>query len=218
MNNIETMLKISKNIQTFTKNYFRYLLSVAERLDLDDVASFYEEMEDARQNGNTVFCVGNGGSAATSSHIANDFGTDIQKRTGTDLPMRVLSLTDNVAVMLAVANDTGYDNVFVKQLRIHYHPGDKLIAVSASGNSSNVVEAAKWVSDQGGKVLSFIGFDGGKLKEISDVAIHVNADKGEYGPVEDIHLIMNHLLSYWMQYRIQKKEDESNLTNLTRLN
>ncbi|MFH1798499.1 MAG: SIS domain-containing protein [Candidatus Omnitrophota bacterium] len=206
MNNIEIMLKDSKNIQTFSKNYFGYLFRVAERLDMDAVAAFAVEMEEARQNSNTVFCVGNGGSAATASHMANDFGTDIQKRTKTDLPLRVLSLTDNAAVILAVANDVGYDNIFVKQLEIHYRPGDKLIAVSASGNSSNVVAAAKWVKSQEGKVMSFTGFAGGELKEISDITIHVNTDKGEYGPVEDIHLIMGHLLSYWMQYQIHKNE------------
>ncbi len=211
MNNIETMLKDSGNVQTFAKGYFRYLFNVTERLDMDAVALFTLEMEDARQNGNTVFCAGNGGSAATASHMANDFGTDIQKRTKTDLPLRVLSLTDNAAVMLAVANDVGYDNIFVKQLDVHYRPGDKLIAVSASGNSPNVIIAAKWVKERGGKVMSFTGFDGGELKEISDVAIHVSSDKREYGPVEDIHLIMGHLLSYWMQYQIQKERAEARI-------
>lgn len=204
MNNIEKILKGSENIQNFTKRYFDYLFSVAERLDMGAIALFVSEMEDARWNGNTIFCVGNGGSAATSSHMANDFGTDIQKRTNTSLPLRVLSLTDNTAVILAVANDAGYDNVFVKQLQVHYRPGDKLIAVSASGNSPNVIAAANWVKERQGKILSFTGFDGGDLKGISDVVIHVSADKGEYGPVEDIHLILGHLLSYWIQHQIQK--------------
>lgn len=204
MNNIEKILKGSDNIQNFTKEYFGYLFSVAERLDMGTIALFVSEMEDSRRNGNTIFCIGNGGSAATSSHMANDFGTDIQKRTNTSRPLRVLSLTDNNAVMLAVANDAGYDNVFVKQLQVHYRTGDKLIAVSASGNSPNVVAAAKWIKERNGKVLSFTGFDGGELKKISDVVIHVSAAKGEYGPVEDIHLILGHLLSYWIQHQIQR--------------
>jgi len=106
--------------------------------------------------------------------------------------------------MLAVANDTGYENIFVNQLRIHYRKGDKLVAISASGNSPNVVVAAEWVKKQGGAVIALVGFDGGKLKEIGDVVVQVKAVKGEYGPVEDIHMILDHLVSYWLQYQIQK--------------
>ena len=137
--------------------------------------------------------------------MADDFGVDTLKRTKTNTPLRVLSLTDNAAVMLAIANDAGYDKLFVNQLQVHYQPNDKLIAISVSGNSPNVIAAAEWVKKQGGIVISLVGFDGGRLKEISDVAIHVKSMKGEYGPVEDLHLIMGHLTSYWLQYQIQKE-------------
>jgi D-sedoheptulose 7-phosphate isomerase len=135
--------------------------------------------------------------------MANDFGIDVLKKGGTDLPFRAMSLTDNAAVMLAIANDDGYDRLFVNQLRVHYRPGDKLVAISASGNSPNVVCAAEWVKKQGGTVISLVGFDGGRLKDISDVLIHVKSEKGEYGPVEDIHMIMDHLLANWLQLKVQ---------------
>jgi len=204
MNNIEQMLNKSVDIHAFTKNYFSYLYKLLGELDTQEIAAFAQEMENARQNHNTVFFIGNGGSATTASHMANDFGTDIHKRTLTDRPFRAMSLTDNCAIMLAVANDTGFENLFVNQLRIHYRPGDKLVAISASGNSPNLVVAAEWVKKQGGTVISLVGFDGGKLKEISNLVVHVKAMKSEYGPVEDIHMILDHLVSYWLQHQIQK--------------
>jgi len=205
MNSIRQMLEGSDNIQQFGKHYFNYLFKLLNEIDIDTINAFAEEMEKARQNRNAVFFIGNGGSAATASHMADDFGVDTLKRTKTNTPLRVLSLTDNAAVMLAIANDAGYDKLFVNQLQVQYQPNDKLIAISVSGNSPNVVAAAEWVKKQGGIVISLVGFDGGRLKEISDVVIHVKSMKGEYGPVEDLHLIMGHLTSYWLQYQIQKE-------------
>lgn len=206
MNNIELIFSESSDIQQFTKGYLDYLYTLLNRLDKNAIAAFAYEMERARINHNTIFFVGNGGSAATASHMANDFGVDILKKGGGDLPFRAMALTDNISVMLAIANDDGYDRLFVNQLRIHYRHGDKLVAISASGNSPNVVAAAKWVKGQGGVVMSLVGFDGGRLKEISDIVIHVRSEKGEYGPVEDVHMIMDHLLANWLQCRVQMEQ------------
>ncbi len=203
MNNIERLFNESGDFGHFIKGYYDYLFTLLKNIDVKDIMGFAEEMEKARNAGNTVFFAGNGGSAATASHMANDFGIDVLKKSGTDLPFRAMSLTDNTAVMLAIANDDGYDRLFVNQLRVHYRPGDKLVAISASGNSPNVVIAAEWVKKQGGTVMSLVGFDGGRLKDISDVLIHVKSEKGEYGPVEDIHMIMDHLLANWLQLKVQ---------------
>lgn len=208
MNNVEQCLKMSGDIHAFARNYFDCLYKLLKMLDTGEILAFAREMEKARQGGHTVFFVGNGGSAATASHMANDFGTDIHKRTKTDKPFRAMSLTDNCAVMLAVANDAGYENLFVNQLRLHYRRGDKLVVVSASGNSPNVVAAAEWVKLQGGTVISLVGFDGGRLKELSDVAVHVKTLKGDYGPVEDVHLVLDHLVSYWLQHQIQETKNK----------
>lgn len=203
MDNIENMFKQSGDIKSFSSSYIDYLYKLLKNLDTDAITAFAEEMEDARNNHNTIFFIGNGGSAATASHMANDFGTDIRKKGGSDLPFRVMALTDNIPVLTAIANDDGYDNIFVNQLRIFYRPGDKLVTISASGNSPNLVKAAEWVKQRNGTVMSLVGFDGGKLKQISDVVIHVETLPGEYGPVEDIHMIMDHLLSNWLQCKIQ---------------
>jgi len=203
MSRVKLIFESSDNIKQFAKKYFAYISELLEELDLDAIVDFIKQMEEARANDNTIFFVGNGGSAATASHMVNDFGTDIRKKAKIDKPFRVLSLTDNAAVMLAVANDDGYDKIFVNQLKINYKPGDKLVAISASGNSGNVVAAAEWVKQQGGAVMSLVGFDGGRLKDLSDVVIHVKSGKGDYGPVEDIHMIMDHLLANWLQYKLQ---------------
>jgi len=207
MNNIEEMLSGSDTIEKYISSYFDYLNKLLRDIDKDSIAAFARSIEDARKNDNTIFIIGNGGSAATALHMVNDFTTDIKKRTNTKRPYRVVSLVNNVAVMLAVSNDDGYENLFVNQLRVYFKPGDKLIAISASGNSPNIVSAAKWVKEQKGEVMAMVGFNGGELKAIADVTIHVKSLKGEYGPVEDIHMIMDHLLSSWLQYQIQKEEN-----------
>ena len=205
MNNVEQMFNRSNNIVDFSKSYFDYVCQVLNSLDVKAIGDMAAEMEKARDGKNTIFVVGNGGSAVTATHMANDLGTDILKKSGTDIPFCVHALTDNTAVMLAVANDDGYDRIFVDQLRVHYRPGDKLLAISASGDSPNAVVAAEWVKRRGGVVMSFVGFNGGKLKKISDICIHVKSNPGEYGPVEDIHLILNHLLANWLQYKVYKE-------------
>jgi len=205
MNNVEQLFHKSSNIHDFSKSYFVYLQQLLSNLDLKAIGDIAMEIEKARDNKNTIFVVGNGGSAVTATHMANDFGPDILKKSGTDIPFSFHALTDNTAVILAVANDDGYDRIFVNQLRVHYRHGDKLLAISASGNSPNAVVAAEWVKEKGGTVMSFVGFNGGKLKEISDICIHVKSNPGEYGPVEDIHMILNHLLANWLQYKIYKE-------------
>lgn len=204
MNNVEKMVMESSNVRSFAKSYFEYLFKLLNQIDMDAIASFVKEMEKARRNYNTIFFVGNGGSASTASHMANDFGSDIRKNTGNKLPFRAMSLTDNIPVITAISNDDGYSNVFVNQLRIHYRSGDKLVAISASGNSRNILEAAKWVKERDGTVMSLVGFDGGRLREVSDIVIHVKSNKGEYGPVEDIHIILNHMITTFFDVQIIK--------------
>lgn len=206
MNNIDKLCDCSKSASEFAKGYFTYLRQALDSIAPESIDKLVEEFENARANGNTIFIVGNGGSATTATSMGNDIGFDILKKSGTDKPFRVLALTDNTSVITAIANDVGYDNIFINQLRIHCRQGDKLLAISASGNSPNVVAAAEWVKAQGGRVISFVGFTGGKLKEISDVVLHVKSEAGEYGPVEDAHLVLNHILAHWFQNKLKHKD------------
>jgi len=205
MNQVNQIVSKAKTPGEFAKGYFTYLKKVLDTIDLASIDSLAAAFEDARLNGNTIFIAGNGGSATTATSIANDIGFDVIKKTGTDKPFRVLALTDNTSVISAIANDVGYENVFLNQLKIHYRQGDKLLAISASGNSPNLITAAEWVKEQGGRVISFVGFTGGKLKEISDMVVHVKSEAGEYGPVEDAHLVLNHVLAHWFQNKLKLK-------------
>ena len=180
------------------RSYLAHLTDHLAAIDPEAVAAIIREIVSAREAGQRIFIAGNGGSAATASHMVNDLAADVAREAVLEDPFRVYALTDNVALLSAIANDTGYDNIFVAQLRILFQPGDRFLAMSASGNSPNLILAARWVRDHGGRVLSFVGFDGGRLRELSDICVHVETANGEYGVVEDAHLALNHIISNWL--------------------
>ena len=190
-------------IGEYSRKYFTYLAKVLESIDQDEITKMGEVFESARNNGNTIFVAGNGGSAATATTMANDIGFDVIKKTGVDKPFKIFSLVDNNSVITAISNDVGYETIFINQLKIHYRQGDSIVLISASGNSPNVLKAAEWVKSQGGSIIGFLGFTGGKLIDYCDVKIHVETLPGEYGPVEDAHLIMNHVLAHWFQNKLK---------------
>jgi D-sedoheptulose 7-phosphate isomerase len=179
----------------FSGAYLKYIGSLLANLDSGQVAGLIERLEQARRDSRTVFVIGNGGSAATASHMANDLGLCGDDTNGG--PLRVLALTDGIPLMTAIANDSGYERIFVRQLEVHYRPGDVLIAISASGNSPNLLVAAEWVKGRGGEVIGLLGFDGGRLNALCDHAVVVRTATGEYGPVEDVHMVLDHLLMTW---------------------
>jgi D-sedoheptulose 7-phosphate isomerase len=202
-NNIERLIASAKTPTEFARAYFAYLKSALDEIDLSSVEALVREFEDARQSGSTIFIAGNGGSATTATSMANDLGFDLVKKSGTDRPFRLLALTDSNSMMTAIANDIGYDQVFVGQLQLHWRDGDRLLVISASGNSPNLVAAEEWVHERKGRVVALLGFDGGRLARTSDVVVHVPTTKGEYGPVEDAHLILMHVLAHWFQARLR---------------
>lgn len=207
MSNVEKIFSKSNNAEEFATGYLTYLSTLLLKLDVSVIAAIIHELEDAHKDGSNIFIVGNGGSASTASHMANDLGMDVLKKGQPDKPLRAFALTDNISLITAIANDDGYENIFVNQLRIHYQPGDKLIVISASGNSTNVIAAAQWVKARKGKVIGFVGFDGGRLKDICDLTLHVATPKGEYGPVEDIHLVLDHLIANWLQHKVKEEKN-----------
>src|SRR6185436_4566475 len=117
----------------YARAYLDYVGKLIRQLDPKSIGAMIALLEDARARGATVFFIGNGGSAATASHFANDIA--IGTRTGDGMPFRAMALTDNVAVLTALANDSGFESIFVDQLRVHLREGDALVAISASGNS-----------------------------------------------------------------------------------
>ena len=192
----------------FSKGYADYLGMLLKELNHELVGECIRHLEEARQNENTIFVIGNGGSASTAAHIGNDFGLAVLKKSTNpnNKSYRALSLTDNISVISAIGNDSTYDNIFVDQLKVHFRKGDKLIVISASGNSPNLIVATEWFKSQGGTVMGWLGFDGGRLKDMVNVPLVVKSPKGEYAPVEDIHLIINHIIVTWMQYHIMHED------------
>ncbi|PWS28178.1 sugar isomerase [Pedobacter yonginense] len=192
----------------FSLGYVNHLVTLLQALDHEKVGECINILEEARQNDQTIFVIGNGGSASTASHIGNDFGLCVLKKSNKpeNKSYRALALTDNLSVISAIGNDSTFENVFLDQLKVHFRKGDKLIVISASGNSPNLVVAAEWFKQQGGTVMGWLGFDGGKLKDIVQVPVVVSTPKGEYAPVEDVHLVINHIIVTWMQYNIMKED------------
>jgi len=165
--------------------------AVLERVDLSDVEAAVSLLVGAHRRQGAVFAVGNGGSAATASHLASDLARSTQQNGGP--PLRAFSLSDNVPQLTAWANDACYEESFAAQLRAYAHPGDVLVAVSASGNSPNILAAAKEARNMGLAVIALTGFGGGRLKRLADAALVI--DSYEYGQVEGAHLVLVHLLS-----------------------
>jgi D-sedoheptulose 7-phosphate isomerase len=149
----------------------------------------------ARDQGKSIFFLGNGGSAAIASHFANDLAIGTRL---TEKPFKAISLTDNNAILTSLGNDEGYENIFRKQLEVYLEPGDVVVVISSSGNSPNLLEAVRFAKGRGNQTIAFIGFDGGQLKGTATCAVHVKSALGDYGPCEDIHTVLNHLIASFL--------------------
>jgi D-sedoheptulose 7-phosphate isomerase len=178
--------------------YRKKLDELYDQIDFDILEKITSIIINAYKNGNTIFVAGNGGSAATASHYQVDFGFFVryfkQKR------IKVRSLTDHTPLITAIGNDNGYEYVFYEQLRDHFMPGDVLISISASGNSMNLIRAVEYVNESKGISIGLVGFDGGKLKDSCSVVLFTPNPKGDYGPIEDLHMSLCHILVSYLQY------------------
>jgi D-sedoheptulose 7-phosphate isomerase len=173
---------------------------------LDEVAKTLEHMEKdlpfraeeivsalviARDSGKRVYICGNGGSASTASHMASDLNKGSNRKDARRF--KAVALTDNIPAMLAWANDSSYDDIFVEQLRNHLEKGDVVIGISGSGNSSNVLKALHYANDEGALTIGLTGFDGGKMAQLAKICYVVPSHTMQQ--VEDIHLLIEHMLS-----------------------
>jgi D-sedoheptulose 7-phosphate isomerase len=172
------------------QNYISTLQLTMDQLPRQSIADVIAVLQLARMRGSQVFILGNGGSASTASHFACDLAKNTRQE---GLPhFRVIGLTDNMAMFSALANDEGYENVFSEQLASLVRSGDIVIAISASGNSENVIRAAEIAHRLEATVIGFTGFDGGRLGQLVNINIHVNSNIIEH--VEDMHLMLEHLI------------------------
>ncbi len=192
-----------KTATQFAKDYIVMLKDVLDRLPLADFDRVTQAVETAHAAGKQIFVIGNGGSAATASHMMNDLNKGTLGHKG-DAPwkrFRVIALTDNVSLMTAWANDTDYTTVFSEPLKNLANPGDLLIDISASGNSPNIIAAIEAAKKLGVKVVGLAGFTGGKLAKMADVAFVVPSN--DYGPVEDVHMILDHILTSYLYEKLK---------------
>tara|TARA_B100000795_G_scaffold73207_1_gene51805 strand:+ start:3209 stop:3814 length:606 start_codon:yes stop_codon:yes gene_type:complete len=198
MKTLKQHFKESQNFKIFAKKYIDYLSNSLKDLDLDSLDEIRKELEIVKRKKKTIFVFGNGGAAATAITIANDLGFDIMKKSKSKKTFNIVCLNENQSVITAIANDTGYENIFLNQLKIKFNKGDVAIILSVSGNSNNLIKAAKWLKGKG-KVFALLGFDGGKLLNYCNKHILIKSLKSDYGPVEDIQLVVNHIFAHWFQ-------------------
>ena len=198
-------------LQVMLRDYWDEVANVAAMVDLDCLERVAVMLLNCQARGRVVFVVGNGGSAATASH----FACDLSKGTRRDGPptFHVVSLTDNVPLLTAWANDSGYDRVFSEQLTALARPGDLLVAISASGNSPNVVAAVDAARSCGIGVVGLSGRSGGRLARLVDVVVNVPSDRIEV--VEDTHLVVAHSLCVAVRERLASCETPLPITGLS---
>ncbi|MGO9529043.1 MAG: SIS domain-containing protein [Verrucomicrobiia bacterium] len=192
-----------KTASDFAKDYLSGLKDVLDRLPLKPIDEIIRVIEQARDEGRQIFVIGNGGSAATASHMMNDLCKGTLGHKG-DAPwprLRVIALTDNVSLMTAWANDTDFNHIFSEPLKNLAQRGDVLVAISASGNSPNIIAAVEAAKQIGVTVLGLAGFTGGKLSKLADVSLVVPSDG--YGPVEDIHMILDHIITSYLYEKLK---------------
>ena len=172
------------------KDYLQRVCDEVRNLDLRQLENIATIIESAYHDGRFVFIIGNGGSGATASHLAEDLAKCTLRDFENQKRLRVLSLTDNTAGIMAWGNDEGYDRIFVEQLKNLASPGDVLLAISGSGNSPNILRAVDWCNKQGMVTVGLTGFGGGQLRGSAHHNFHVAID--DMGIVESIHLVAFH--------------------------
>ena len=181
-------------MREFAKSYTTKLIELLQNIDVDAISQIIQALESTKGR---IYIIGNGGSAATASHMVNDLGVGLKRRDIRNFDVQ--SLSDNTPVCSAISNDIGYENVFYMQLKDRISKDDLLIAISCSGNSLNIIKAVSYAKEQKTTIVGVSGFDGGELKKLSDISFHIETSKDEYGLVEDMHMILDHIIySYYI--------------------
>lgn len=172
------------------KDYINLEIEVLKKLEVDKIDAAMNLIMDAYDAKKKIYIFGNGGSSATASHFQNDFNKGISEYV--EKKFNFTCLNDNMSTIMAIANDIGFEEVFRFQLINKLEEGDIVIAISGSGNSKNVINAVEYAKECGNKIIGLTGFNGGKLRELSDISLH--ADINSMQITEDIHMIFDHLI------------------------
>ncbi len=177
------------DIKPMITEYIDGLCNLLKSMDVERIDAFLKAIRKTREEGKQIILFGNGGAAASASHMTSDFNKGLSY--GKEKRYRAICLNDNIAIMLAYANDVGYDDIFVEQLKNFLNPGDVVIGISGSGNSENVLRAIDYANKNGGFTMCICGFNGGKLINMVKVAVHANIN--DMQKTEDIFPMLGHL-------------------------
>ena len=189
------------SVAEYASAYFDQGKAAAASVDAEKLEAAFVCLDAAYERGGMVYVCGNGGSASISNHLVCDHSKGGQ--TDTDLRPKVVSLSTNMEMITAIANDISFDDIFVYQLRTLAEDGDMLITISSSGDSENIVRAAGWAKEKGLDVIAFTGFDGGRSAKLATINLHVEGDN--YGVVEDTHQSLMHILAQYI--RLKRMDD-----------
>jgi D-sedoheptulose 7-phosphate isomerase len=172
------------------ERYIELEIDTLKKLDVDSINDAMNLILQSYENKKKTYIFGNGGSSATASHFQNDFNKGISEYTETKF--NFICLNDNIPTLMAIANDIGFEEVFRFQLKNRLEVGDVVVAISGSGNSPNVINAVEYAKSKGNKIIGLTGYKGGKLKELSDISLHVPVMSMQV--TEDIHMVFDHLM------------------------
>lgn len=184
-------------IETFLNDYSKLLHNSINSLDTKNFLSIIKFLEAAIIKKKNIFTCGNGGSSSIAEHFVCDFAKGVASNTS--LVPKVYALSSNMPLFSAIANDINFDEVFSYQLEKYGSKGDILLCISSSGNSKNIINAINKASKMRIKTLSLVGFNGGKVKRISDKCIHIDVEN--YGVVEDAHQSIMHMMSQYIRLK-----------------
>lgn len=189
----------------FIKAYLNKIKKLCGEIDIESIVKIIEVLEEKLKAGRTIFIVGNGGSASTASHMVCDLGKTVL---GKDLlthkkRFKVICLSDNTSLITAIANDISYKAIFSESLKNLGKKGDLLLVITGSGNSENILEVIRTAKKMKIDTIAFLGFNGGKVKDI--ISDYVVVPSNEYGPIEDFHMIFNHLITDYFKSENEKK-------------
>ena len=178
------------NYQNQIKQYLSHEIETLQKIDVEAINAALVLLRETLENKKKVFIFGNGGSSSTASHFQTDFNKGVSEHIPTKF--KFICLNDNISTLMAIANDIGFEETFRFQLIGRLKPGDICVAISGSGNSKNIINAVEYAKSQGNRIIGLTGYTGGKLKELSDISLHVPINSMQI--TEDIHLIFDHLM------------------------
>lgn len=179
------------------KKYRKKEIEILERLNLEQISRAMEAIVETWEKDADIYVFGNGGSAATASHMANDFNKGISEKTGKKFRMHCLC--DNFSTVMAIANDSSYEEIFRFQLKGILRKDDLVIGISGSGNSENVLKAIEYAKSQNVRTVGITGYDGGMLQKIADYSMHVPVIDMQI--TEDIHMFFDHMMMHILSAR-----------------